>query len=52
MIQIGDIVRHGNFLYGIVVAINNDVVSVQWFGTDHRQRYYPSALIKVSQPLQ
>ena len=47
MFNAGDIVEYGNF-YGIVVAIDNDIVTVQWFGIDDIQHYYSTALVKVS----
>ncbi len=56
MISVGDIVmlriidcfKHSNFLYGIAVATDKDIVAVQWFGIDDIQCYYPTALIKVN----
>ncbi len=49
MLRIIDCFKHSNFLYGIAVAIDNDVIDVQWFGIDDIQRYYSAALTKVTQ---
>jgi len=49
MLRIIDCFKHSNFLYGIAVAIDNDVIDVQWFGIDDIQRYYSAALTKVIQ---
>ena len=53
-IQIGDIVKHHKLQsrVGVVIAIDNQKVKtivVDWFSNDMPYRYYPYALIKVSQ---
>ena len=52
-IQIGDIVRHHKLQsrVGVVIAIDKQTIVVDWFNSNGfmTYRYYPYALIKVSQ---
>ncbi len=53
-IQIGDIVKHHKLQsrVGVVIAIDKHTIVVDWFNNNDSfvtYRYYPYALIKVSQ---
>jgi hypothetical protein len=53
-IQIGDIVKHHKLQsrVGVVIAIDKQTIVVDWFNNNDSfvtYRYYPYALIKVSQ---
>ena len=48
--KIGDIVQHINHKkrYGIVVEVNKNTVTVEWFNGDDPLMYYPYSITKVS----
>jgi len=50
MLKVGDIVKHDTDRkrIGIVVEVNNNTVTVEWFRDNQQYRYFQQNLIKVS----
>ena len=50
MLNVGDIVKldRDRKRIGIVVEVNNNTVTVEWFRDNKRHKYYPHEIAKVS----
>jgi hypothetical protein len=51
MFNIGDIVVHNlhEDRFGIVVEINKNTITVEWFRENQKYKYYPHEIAKVSE---